>query len=172
MVEATVKLLRERPPEQITVRDIAEASGHHHRFVQAWFGNKVGLFRAAFDRMLEARAEGMAGTILPGGMLDADLQAIVRLMNWLVATDPASLEGPRTTPILDRLVEIYRDQYGFSQDMARLMALRVVSASIAGLLFPGPLGITSDDIGAIGRLERRLAELLAESIARGDPELP
>ena len=33
MVAAARALLDDRPPEEITVRDIAAASGHHHRFV-------------------------------------------------------------------------------------------------------------------------------------------
>ena len=53
MVAAARALLDDRPPEEITVRDIAAASGHHHRFVQAWFGGKVGLFRTVFDQMVD-----------------------------------------------------------------------------------------------------------------------
>ena len=66
MVEATIRLLQDRSPEQITVRDIAEASGHHHRFVQAWFGGKVGLLRAVFDRRPHAMVRGGGHSVRAG----------------------------------------------------------------------------------------------------------
>ena len=59
MIDATIRLLQDRTPDQITVRDVALAAGHHHRFVQAWFGGKVGLLRAAFDRLLEDTVRGI-----------------------------------------------------------------------------------------------------------------
>lgn len=164
MVVATVALLRERGPEHVTVRDVAEASGHHHRFVQAWFGGKVALFRAAFDRMLEERATSMdEGLAIVA--FDDDLVTIVGLMNWLIAADPTALDGPRATPILDRMVEVYRNDFGLDGATARLMALRMISATIAGILFPGALGIEGDDISDIAMLEREMASLLAKARA-------
>lgn len=168
MIEATVGLLRERSPDQITVRDVAEASGHHHRFVQAWFGGKVGLFRSAFDRMVEDGAGQIQFPVTPNDGFASDLRALTNLMNWLVATDPGSLDGPRPTPIIDQMIEGYREEFGFDRETARLMALRVVGASIAGMLFPGPLGITPDDVPAIARLERELALLLSKSRSTPD----
>jgi AcrR family transcriptional regulator len=163
MVEATVRLLRERGPERVTVRDVAAASGHHHRFVQAWFGGKVGLFRAAFDRMTEEDAKGVQGAFEPVDGFSPELRATTVLMNWLVAADPASLAGPRPTPIIDQLVEVYRVDFGLDEDVARLMALRVVGASVTAMLFPDVLGITPADVAAAAALERELAGLLAQS---------
>jgi AcrR family transcriptional regulator len=167
MVEATVRLLRERSPDQITVRDVAEASGHHHRFVQAWFGGKVGLFRAAFDRMTIEGAERVGQQSTPGE-IPPEIETTTVLMNWLVATEPGSLDGPRPTPIIDQVVEMYRSQYGLDRDVARLMALRTVGAAVAAILFPGVLGITPEDVSAAAALERELAEALAKSRANPD----
>lgn len=166
MIEATVRLLRQRGPDQITVRDVAEESGHHHRMVQAWFGGKVGLFRAAFDHLLR-EAAGQLGGLTGDPLLDPDLRLTVTLMNWLVATEPGSLDGPRPTPVIDQVTEIYRETFGLDREVARLMALRTVGASVAALLYPGPLGITPDDIKAIAKLETELATLLAQ--ARSNP---
>jgi AcrR family transcriptional regulator len=168
MVEATVRLLRERGPEQVTVRDVAAASGHHHRFVQAWFGGKVGLFRAAFDRMTEEDAKQVQDPFGPVAGFSPEVRATTVLMNWLVASDPESLTGPRPTPILDQLVEVYRTDFGLDEEVARLMALRIVSASVAAMLFPDVIGITSADVAAVGALERELAALLAQSRSRAD----
>jgi AcrR family transcriptional regulator len=163
MVEATVLLLRERGPDQVTVRDVAEASGHHHRFVQAWFGGKVGLFRAAFDRMAEEDAKQVQAPFEPIAGFSPEVRATTVLMNWLVASDPDALAGPRPTPIIDQLVEVYRTDFGLDQETARLMALRMVSASVAAMLFPDVIGITSADVAAVAALERELATLLAQS---------
>jgi AcrR family transcriptional regulator len=164
MIEATVRLLRQRSPDQITVRDVALESGHHHRMVQAWFGGKVGLFRAAFDQMLQ-EAAGQIGGLTGEPLLSPDLRVTVTLMNWLVATEPGSLDGPRPTPIIDQVTEVYRESFGLDREVARLIALRTVGASIAAMLYPGPLGITPDDIKAIAKLEVELATLLARARA-------
>ena len=140
MVDATIRLLQERSPEQITVRDVAEESGHHHRFVQAWFGGKVGLFRAVFDRMTEASAERIRSQAPLAQPFGPDVRIAVALMNWIVAAEPGSLDGPRPTPIIDEVAETYRRQFGLDGEVARLMALRMVGASIAAMLFPGPDG--------------------------------
>ena len=52
MVAATRDLLGERSAELITIRDVAEASGHHHRFVQAWFGGQGALLRVVFGALV------------------------------------------------------------------------------------------------------------------------
>ena len=161
MVDATVRLLQDRSPEQITVRDVAEASGHHHRFVQAWFGGKVGLFRAVFDRMTEASAERLRRESMLPQPFGPDVRMVITLMNWLVAAEPGALDGPRPTPIIDQVTDTYHELYGLDRDLARLMALRMVGASIAAVLFPGPMGVTSDDVAAVAALERDLAVLLA-----------
>ncbi len=167
MIDATVRLLRERGPDQITTRDVAEASGHHHRFVQAWFGGKVGLFRAAFDR-LASESTSQVGPISTDAPLRPDIRTAIVLMNWLVAAEPGSLDGPRPTPLIDQVVEMYRESYGLEPDVARLMALRTAGASVAAVLFPGPLGVEPEDVTAIAALEVELVQLLAKSRARPD----
>ncbi|MEZ5238502.1 MAG: hypothetical protein R2716_05980 [Microthrixaceae bacterium] len=105
MLAATVELLVERPPEKVTIRDVAEASGHHHRFVQSWFGGKVPLFRAAFDRLSLETADGVSED-LSGSQLGERSVGLAWLLNWLVAADPgASEDSP--TPLIDRVSRIY-----------------------------------------------------------------
>jgi AcrR family transcriptional regulator len=167
MVEATIRLLQQHQPDDITVRDVAEASGHHHRFVQAWFGGKVGLFRAVFDHMTQTAALEIRGPSSPHDGFVPGARVIAGLMNWLMAADPDSLSGPRAMPIVERLTELYRKEFGFEPELARLMALRVVSASIAVLLFGGPLGIGPDDVNALAGLELELTQLLLASRTAG-----
>jgi AcrR family transcriptional regulator len=167
MIDATLRLLRERGPDQITTRDIAEASGHHHRFVQAWFGGKVGLFRAAFDQLV-AESASQVQPFSTDTPLRPDIRTAIVLMNWLVAAEPGSLDGPRPTPLIDQITEIYRESYGLAPDLARLMALRTAGASIAAVLFPGPLGLQPEDVTAIAALEVELAMLLSKARAAPD----
>jgi len=163
MLTATIRLLEERDPERITVRDVAAASGHHHRFVQAWFGGKVGLFRAAFERINHDAAERIRYSFIADGGFEKDVVASARLMNWLVAAQPGALDGPRPTPIMDVVVAQYQNRYGLDHDTARLMALRLVGAAIAAMLFGGPLGLVPDDLPELAHLEVELATLLAAS---------
>jgi AcrR family transcriptional regulator len=160
MVDATVALLRERGPDKVTIRDVATASGHHHRFVQAWFGGKVGLFTAAFDRMTQDVAEALPLPIDSADGFRPETRALATLMNWLVANAPGSLDGPRPTPIIDRLRTMYQDGFGLEPDLARLMAIRFVATSLAAMLFADPLGLSDEDIEDLAAVEIRIAGLL------------
>lgn len=168
MVAATVQLLRERSPDQITVRDVAEAAGHHHRFVQAWFGGKVGLLRAAFDRLLEDLAKSIENPHGPHRGFRLEVYTAASLMNWLMAVDPESLDHPRPTPIIDKISDIYQKRFGLDDRLARLMAMRLVGGALTAILFGGPLGITADDLVALRNLEFELAGLLARSRTTAD----
>jgi AcrR family transcriptional regulator len=165
MIDATIRLLQDRTPDQITVRDVALASGHHHRFVQAWFGGKVGLLRAAFDRLLEDAVRGIPTPFVAREGFTREVRTAASLMNWLMAADPGSLDPPRPRPIVERVVEIYRSEFDLDDDLARLMALRLVSGATSIILFSGPLGILNDDLPALMQLEIDLARLLSRSRA-------
>jgi AcrR family transcriptional regulator len=163
MVSATVRLLYERHPDQITVRDVAEAAGHHHRFVQAWFGGKVGLLRAAFDRLLEELATTINEPHEPNRGFRREVYIAASLLNWLMAVDPESLDQPRPTPIIDKISDIYRANFGLDDQLSRLMALRLVGGALSAILFGSALGITTDDLNSLRKLEFDLAGLLAKS---------
>ena len=168
MIDATIRLLQDRSPDQITVRDVAQAAGHHHRFVQAWFGGKVGLLRATFDRLLEEAVRGIPSPFVARDGFTREVRTAALLMNWLMAADPGSLDSPRPRPIVDRVVEIYRSEFDFDDDLARLMAMRLVSSATSIILFSGPLGITDDDLPALMQLEIDIARLLSRSRATVD----
>lgn len=161
MLAATVELLVERPPEKVTIRDVAEASGHHHRFVQSWFGGKVPLFRAAFDRLSLETADRVSED-LSGSQLGERSVGLARLLNWLVAADPESFQGDRPTPLIDRVSRIYADDLGIESDLARLLAMRTVGMSVSFMLFGDALGLSGDDIETVAALDREMIALLAE----------
>lgn len=160
MVDAAVELLGERPADRITVRDVAERAGHHHRFVATWFGGKIGLFRAAFEQMTVSTASTFR---LPTGseVIGDEAVRLVQLMNWLVANDPIVLSVPRETPLLDMISAAYQ-QMGIGGDDARLLAQRLIAAITSFVLFAGPLGVVGDDIRRHLELERRIVARLVE----------
>ncbi|MFN7148056.1 MAG: hypothetical protein ACK4V6_01110 [Microthrixaceae bacterium] len=169
MLAATVELLARRRPEDITVRDVAEASGHHHRFVQAWFGGKVGLFRAAFDRMSATTAAAITTQLGGDAARTPQAIALAQLLNWLIAADPDALSGDRPTPVIDRVTEIYVRDLDLDPEVARLLAARAVGATLSYLLFSDVLGIDADDFPQIAQLDREMVALLAAARA-GDQQ--
>jgi hypothetical protein len=85
---------------------------------------------------------------------------VVRLMNWLVAADPSALSDRRATPLIDRIIAIYTDDFDLDPELARLLAQRVMGGAIAFVLFPGVLGARPGDVARQRALEVRIAGLL------------
>jgi len=159
-------LLATSSPDEITVREIAEKSGHHHRMIQAWFGGKVMLFLAVHEQLNAEIAQELAPPLGRQGVSER-MRMTATLMNWLVAADPDVFQGRDDTPILNQVTSIYETVYGLVPHDARMMAIRTVAGSITAMLFPGPLGISDDDITELATFESRLAELLAASQPEG-----
>lgn len=165
MVSAARALLEERSAELITIREVADASGHHHRFVQAWFGGKVGLFRAVFDQMVEEAAMDRSA-LLERSSLQPRTRALIQLLNWLVATDPDQFDTGRDTPLVDRFADSY-SELGFDERTARLLAVRLVATTLSLVLFEGVLGVTDSDLADHMGLEREMVAALLSVRASG-----
>ena len=154
MVEATVELLADRPVDRITVREVAERAGHHHRFVAAWFGGKAGLVLAVLDHQIRALPAPGAG-VLRSGELDAASVRVVQLLNWLVTNHPEVLAEREETPLLDRMVAFYRET-GLDADDARLFSQLVAAATTGFVLFGDVLGLRPGDLRRLVDLQWRL----------------
>ena len=160
VLRATLELLSEREPDQITVREIAERAGHHHRFIQDWLGGKANLFAEAFQ---EINTE-LAGLIdfnrtSPAGP-DPLVVRAVRLMNWLVANDPASVTGERMRPVITRVQNMYQDRFGIDPEMARLLAQRMMFLMTGVVLFSDVFGMEQVDVPRQVELEFEIARRL------------
>lgn len=158
IVGATIKLLRTHAPDEITVRQIAEASGHHHRMVQAWFP----LFLAVHEELNAEIARALTPPLGRGGISEQTRMTTV-LMNWLIAADPSVFDGRGDTPVLDSVASIYESTYGLDPTQARMMAVRTVAGSVTLTLFPAAFGITEQDTVELAKFEIQLVELLAAS---------
>ena len=157
MIDATIELLHEQPIDRITVRDVAERAGHHHRFVAAWFGGKAGLFRAVFDHLI--RSLPPAGeAVTESGDLHPDVELIVHLLNWLVANDPDGFADRTETPLIDGMAAMYAD-LGLEPDEARLFAQVLIAAGAGLVLFRDVLDV--EDGGLRRMYELQLAMVAA-----------
>jgi AcrR family transcriptional regulator len=140
MLRATLELLAERHPDAITVRDIAERSGHNHRFVQEWFGGKTQLFAEAFHELSLEVADRLDFNRPDTQIPDPLVVRVIELMNWLVASDAQAVTGARMRPILNRLQHMYQDRFGIEGDTALLMAQRLMFLMSGVVLFKDVIG--------------------------------
>lgn len=160
VLAATIELIRELGPEKVTVRDIARRCGHNQRFVVEWFGSKVELFRRAYLVMVREIDVG-DGSLVSRRSPRPELVTVVRLMNWLVASDPNVFAQAEERPLIDAMVTVYRDRFGLGERQAELMAQRIVAAVVATILFGDVLRMSPEAFEEQIRLEIRLAQLLA-----------
>ncbi|MFP5489046.1 MAG: TetR/AcrR family transcriptional regulator [Acidimicrobiia bacterium] len=157
MIAAAIELLAERPVERITVRDVAERAGHHHRFVSAWFGGKAGLFLAVLEQQLRDRVPG--STILSTGEIDASTVQLVQVVSWLITNHPELFAGRTETPLIDAMTEFYGER-GLPPDDARLYS-KLVIAGVAGFVLLEPvLDLRADDLGRLVELQWRMLDAL------------
>ena len=160
VLQATIELLAERDPDQITVREIAERAGHHHRFIQDWFGGKTSLFVEAFQEINTELAERIDFNRPNPTGPDPLVVRAVRLMNWLVANDPASVTGERMRPVINRIQHMYQDRFGVDPDTARLLAQRMMCIMSGMVLFQDVFAIESLDVPRQLQLEFEIARNL------------
>jgi len=158
VLRATLELLAERHPDQITVREIAERSGHNHRFIAEWFGGKTRLFAEAFESMNLELADRLDFDRGPGAVPDPMTVRAVHLMNWLTANDPGSVSADRMRPVVNRLQHMYQDRFGIDTDTAMLLAQRIMFLVSGMVLFK--------DVVAPGSLDLSRQILLEFDIAR------
>jgi AcrR family transcriptional regulator len=161
LLGATIQLLHEMPPEQITVRVVAQRAGHHHRFVSEWFGSKAGLLRAALDKMLEDLAAESSPFDPDTNILRPSVRIAVHVMNWLISNDPNQDQHPPTKVFRDYLAHQYVDQLGLDPDLADLAARRSVAAIVGVVLFGDMLDIDDATFTELRALEVRTLTLLA-----------
>lgn len=158
MLRAAIELLDERDPDQLTVREIAERSGHHHRFVQDWFGGKGGLMLEVMT-ILSADLAREIDLRPVRSEPDPRIVRVVKVLTWLVANSPDVVGGERMRPLVSRIENFFRDRFGVSADDARLLARHAV-ATIAGyVMFHDALGFDPDDFPKVVALQFELGQI-------------
>jgi AcrR family transcriptional regulator len=109
LIEAALKLVKDRPFSEVSVRAIADVADVNHGFVHTWFGSKNDLL-AAVTQMLSKEVSEEA-KVAPAGSeainaFDDRLVLIVRLVIWL------NLEGYTFTDGLNlEILQTLRHRY-------------------------------------------------------------
>lgn len=87
LLAAAAELLRNRHPDDVSVRDIGDRATIHHRFINEWFGGKVGLFRAVHESWARDIAGIVASITLAGTIPRSTFESMQRqvlLVAWLI----------------------------------------------------------------------------------------
>ena len=103
------RLCNEKPPEAVTVRQIAEEAGVHHGLVHHYFASKQALLAATMLRVEQAVLEAVEPVPDHAEAIGAFFDQVAmrptypRLLSWIVLEgfDPAGLIEP--FPVVDHL---------------------------------------------------------------------
>lgn len=158
IMEATRHLLESRNPGQITIREIAEASGHHHRLIIEWFGTKAGLLATLFEEIFEnviESGEMFTSTIA----LRRDVHLAFRLFNYMQMHHPEFVLSARPGFPLESVEQRLREVGGLDPERAHLAARQLAVHTLGLSLFAGFLGLSDDEVRAIEEWE--IATLIA-----------
>lgn len=172
---ATVALLQERTPDELTIREIAQAAGHHHRFVSAWFGGKGGLYREALPILVAnvaTRNDQFLDDVMPLTLMltSQDLRAAISLVGWLAQHEPEWFANERQPILEDALFATYTTRLGLDPDTARLLAQRMMAIGLGVVLFPELVDTSPETLTKHRALELRICRLLAADETASRPQ--
>ena len=145
IVAATIRLLEERGPADITLRDVAEESGHGHRLIVEWFGGKGGLFDAVFRKIF--------GDLMQSGSLfyaDVPIRIEVRrafeLFNYMHVHHRDFIESTRDEFVVKAMKDRLQSGLGLGEEKASLVANRLSVLVLGVALFRDYFALTDDEI--------------------------
>ena len=131
IVAATIRLLETKSPQDLTLKDIAEESGHGNRLIVEWFGGKSGLYVAVFYAIF--------GNLLETGDLFAadvpvrpEVRGAFRLFNYMFANHPEVVALHREGFVFAGALERLQTRAGLSDDEATRV-LRRFSVLMLGI---------------------------------------
>lgn len=155
----TLELLLDLPPDDITVRQIAEKSECHHPNIATYFGSKAGLYEAIFP----LAAEAIAQTNIPALFVrpSKELVRLVRLAAWLESNSADYFHQLSERPLLTALSMIYTDRFKINEADAHLLAQRLVALMMGAILYPSVIGLQSHEFEQQFNLEMRIMQHLA-----------
>jgi AcrR family transcriptional regulator len=133
-------LFAERGPENVSIRQIAQAAGVEQNQVLHFFGSKDGLVNAVLDRSANDMADALAkfdetgdivGLLGDGGPIDRHARVIAHLLlDW---RDPASLQS--TFPVANLMVDRVRRLNDIDEPAARRRVAQVIAVAFGWRLF-------------------------------------
>lgn len=154
IIAATIALLETTPPQDLTIRDIASASGHHHRLIIEWFGSKGGLLHAVFEEVFRALIE--SGELFTGSVATRpEVRKVFGLFNYVQMHHPEFIFSMRSWLTLDAMEDRLKTVRNMSDEQARLVARQLAAHALGLALFASFLELSDDDVRAIEQWERQ-----------------
>lgn len=154
IVAATIALLETTAPHNLTIRDIATASGHHHRLIIEWFGSKGGLLYAVFEDVFQKLIR--SGELFSGPIATRpELRKIFRLFNYMQMHHPESVYSLRSWLVIDAMEDRLKAVRNLSDEQARLIARQLTLHALGLALFAPFVDLSDDDVCTIEQWERQ-----------------
>jgi AcrR family transcriptional regulator len=169
LVHAAILLFRERPPNRVSVREIASAAGVNHGLVHRLFGGKDGLVNAVLRQVFRETGSAITAGLQTdlAGALTRGLDVLAR-ERWVVDVVAhvmlrrRSADGIPSATMMPVLRERLGDRAG--QDLA--LAVATAEAATLGWLLFEPLVARGTGLDSLSPKERRagVARVLARML--------
>lgn len=131
IVAATIRLLETKSPQEITLKDIAEESGHGNRLIVEWFGGKGGLFIEVFHEIFQNLIE--TGDLFVADMpVRHEVRGAFRLFNYMFTNHRDVIVPERESLVFPAAIERLQSRAGMSKEQADRV-LRRLSVLILGI---------------------------------------
>ena len=125
LLAAAADLLRTRNPDDISVREIGDRATIHHRFINEWFGGKVGLFRAVHESWARDISEIVATITRAGAIPPATFESMQRqvlLVAWLIQNESEFDDLEEAFPAITSGRSTLMENFGMPYDDADMTA--------------------------------------------------
>jgi len=170
LIVAATALLRERPPDKVSVREIAAEAGVNHGLVHRYFGGKEGLVMAVLRRVFRETGAAILGEMdrdlaaaVGGGLAVLDRERwVVDLLAHVMITRRSAEGIPTAT-----MMPVMRERVGEEAAEAMAGAMAVAEAATLGWLLFEPLIARGTGLDALppdarrARVAAALAALLS-----------
>ena len=144
IVAATIRLLEDRGPGDITLRDVARESGHGHRLIVEWFGGKGGLFDAVFRKIFNDLMQ--TGTLFYADVpIRIEVRRAFELFNYMHVHHRDFIESTRDDFVVKAIKERLQGGLGLGEKEASLAANRLSILVLGISLFRDFFALSDDE---------------------------
>ena len=144
IIAATLRLLKTRQPQDITLRDVAIESGHGHRLIVEWFGGKGGLYAAVFNEIFGPLRE--TGQLYAADVpTRSDVKTAMALVNYMRMTSPDELIGIRQNWVSEDIQNRVTTFRGKTRDQASLAVKRLAVLAFGISLWGDFFGLSDEE---------------------------